>query len=114
VLRREKLRLLVLLGLVTVLAMHVPRLVVEQRYQASVRKILATAITQRPEARLIEVLFSQADDGRITVSAVVRSPSRFSAAGVGALVRSLPPLPDGSAPRLLLRHVEIDVEATAK
>jgi uncharacterized hydrophobic protein (TIGR00271 family) len=114
VLRREKLSLLVLLGLVATLAVHARRLVVEQRYQASVRQVLATAIAQRPEARLIEVQFSKDDDGRVAVSAVVRSPSRFTAAEVGALGRSLPPVPDGSPPRLLLRHVEIDVEASGE
>jgi uncharacterized membrane protein len=114
VLRREKLSLLVMLGLVATLAVHGSRLIVEQRYQASVRKVLATAVAQRSEARLIEVLFSKDDDGRVTVSAVVRSPSRFTSAEVGALGRSLPSVPDGSAPRLLLRHVEIDVEATGE
>jgi uncharacterized hydrophobic protein (TIGR00271 family) len=111
VLRREKLSLLVVLGLVVTLAVHGLRLINEQRYEASVRDVLGAAIAQRPEARLIEVLFSTGEDGRASVTAVVRSPARFASAEVGAMARSLPAAPDGSMPQLQLRHVEVDVVA---
>jgi len=112
VLRREKLSLLVLLGLFATLAVHGLSLIVAQRFEASVRDVLAAAIAPRPEARLIEVLFSAGEGRRAIVTAVVRSPARFTPAEVSAIGRSLPAAPDGYAPQLRLRHVEVDVVAT--
>jgi uncharacterized hydrophobic protein (TIGR00271 family) len=109
VLRRETLSLLVMAGLVATLGVHGVRLIAEQRYEASVRDVLAAAIAQRPEARLIEVSFTPVGGARASVTAVVRSPSRFTPAAVAAMGRSLPPAPDGSAPQLRVRHVEVDV-----
>ena len=111
VLRREKLSLLVMLGLVATLAVHGVRLIDEQRYEASVRNVLAAAIAQRPEARLVAVLFSTGEGGRASVTAVVRSPARFTFAEVSAMGRSLPAAPNGPTPLMRLRHVEVDVEA---
>ena len=112
VLRREAVSLLVMLCLVATLALHGVRLIAQQRYEASVRGVLTAAIAQRPQARLIGVSFAPSEGARAGVTAVVRSPSRFTAAEVAAIGRSLPPAPDGSAPQLRLRHVEVDVEAT--
>ena len=73
------------------------------------RSVLTAAIAQRPEAHLIEVSFTPLDSERASVTAVVRSPSRFTPAEVAAIGQRLPPAPDGSAPQLRVRHVEIDV-----
>jgi len=109
VLRREAVSLLVMLCLVATLGVHGVRLVAEQRYEASVRSVLTAAIAQRPQARLIDVSFTPLDSERASVTAVVRSPSRFTPAEVAAIGRMLPPAPDASAPRLRVRHVEVDV-----
>lgn len=112
VLRRETLSLLVMLCLVATLGVHGVRLVAQQRYEVSVRNVLTAAIAQRPQARLIEVSFAPRESARASVTAVVRSPSPFTPAEVATMGRSLPLAPDGSAPQLRLRHVEVDVEAT--
>ena len=110
-LRRETLSLLVMVCLVATLASHGVRLIAQQRYEASVRSVLTTAIAQRPQARLIELSFAPREGARGGVAAVVRSPARFTPAEVAAIGRSLPQAPDGSAPQLHVRHVEVDVEA---
>jgi uncharacterized hydrophobic protein (TIGR00271 family) len=111
VLRRETLSLLVMVCLVVTLGVHGVRLIAVQRYEASVRDVLLAAIALQPQARLIAVSFAPSEGARASVTAVVRSPSRFTPAEVAAFGRSLPPAPDGSAPQLRLRHVEVDVEA---
>lgn len=111
VLRREGVSLLVLLCLIATLAVHGVRLIAEQRYEASVRNVLAAAIAQRSQARLIEVSFTPQEGVRASVTAVVRSPSHFTPVEVAAMGRSLPLAPDGSAPQLRLRHVQVDVVA---
>jgi uncharacterized membrane protein len=108
-LRRETVSLGVMLSLLATLAVHGVRLIAEQRYEARVRGVLAAAIAQRPEARLLEVSFAPREGARASVTAVVRSPSRFTPAEVTAMGRILPPSPDASAPRLRVRHVEVDV-----
>jgi hypothetical protein len=55
------------------------------------------------------VSFAPHEDARATVTAVVRSPSRFTPTEVAAIGRSLPPAPDGSTSQLRLRHVEVDL-----
>jgi uncharacterized hydrophobic protein (TIGR00271 family) len=110
VLRREVPSLTLMLALLATLAVHGVRLLAEQRYETGVRQALQAAVAQRPDARLNEVSFTT-QDGRATVTAVVRSPARFTRAEVGAIGERLPHAPDGSAPQLRLRHVEVDVEA---
>ena len=112
VLRRETVSLLVMVCLVVTLGVHGVHLIAEQRYEASVRDVLLAAIAQQPQARLIEVSFAPREGARASVTAVVRSPSRITPAEVAAIGRSLPPAPDGSAPQLRVRHVQVDVEAT--
>ena len=93
--------------------MHGVRLIAQQRYEASVRSVLTAAIAQRPQARLIEVSFAPREGARAGVTAVVRSPARFTPAEVGAIGARLPLAPDGVAPQLRVRHVEVDVATGA-
>jgi uncharacterized hydrophobic protein (TIGR00271 family) len=111
VLRRERVSLLLMLAMVATLAVHGARLIAEQQYQASATLVLSAAVAQRPEARLTEVLFTAGNGGQAIVTVVVRSPVRFTAAEVGAIGQRLPRAPNGAAPHLRLRHVEIEVEA---
>jgi uncharacterized hydrophobic protein (TIGR00271 family) len=112
VLRREAVSLLLLLGLLVTLAMHGASLWAEQRYEAAVRQTLQSALAAWPEARLNDLQFAL-EDGRPVVTAVVRSPARFTTGEVGAIGERMPRAPDGSVPRLRLRHVEVDVETEA-
>jgi uncharacterized hydrophobic protein (TIGR00271 family) len=108
-LRREVVSLALMLALVATLTAHGLRLYAEQRYEAGVRQALQAALAQRPAARLNEVAFTS-QDGRAVVTAVVRSPARLTPAEVSAITATLPRAPDGSAPSLRVRHVEVDVE----
>jgi uncharacterized hydrophobic protein (TIGR00271 family) len=109
-LRREAVSLLLMIALVAMLGMHGVRLYAQQRYETRVRETLQAALSSRPEARLNEVSFATFD-GRAVVTAVVRSPERFTRAEVGLLGKRLPLAPDGSVPQLRLRHVEVEVVA---
>jgi len=109
-LRRQGVSLLLMIALVATLGLHGVRLFAQQRYEARVRETLKAALSNQPEARLNEVSFANLD-GRAVVTAVVRSPERFTRAEVGSLSRRLPLAPDGSVPQLRLRHVEVEIEA---
>jgi uncharacterized membrane protein len=110
VLRRGAVSLLLMIALVAMLAIHGVRLFALQRYEMTVRETLRAALANRPDARLTEISFATLD-GRAVVTVVVRSPERFTRAEVDLLGQRLPRAPDGSAPQLRLRHVEVDVEA---
>ena len=110
VLRREAVSLLLMLGLVAALTAHGLRMIGQQAYEAGVRQTLLQALAPRPEARLSDVSFT-AEQGTAMVTAVIRSPARFTSAEVAALGARLPNAPDGSAPQLRVRHVEVDVTA---
>jgi uncharacterized hydrophobic protein (TIGR00271 family) len=108
-LRREAVSLVLISGLLATLAAHGLSLLAQQRYETAVRQTIQSALATRPEARLADLLFTQQDGGPV-VTAVVRSATRFTNAEVGAIGARLPHAPDGSAPQLRVRHVEVDVE----
>jgi len=107
-LRREVWSMLLLLALVAALGLHGANLIARQHYEAGVRQGLRAALAQWPEARLDDVLFTS-PDGRDRVTAVVRSPTRFTPGEVGTMATRLPRGPYGSVTQLQLRHVEVDV-----
>ena len=109
-LRREAVSLLLMFGLVVALTVHGLHMIEQQTYEAGVRQRLLEALAPRPEARLSVVSF-MAQHGTAMVTAVIRSPVRFTSAEVAALGARLPHAPDGSAPQLRVRHVEVDVTA---
>jgi len=113
VLRREAVSLAVLIGLVATLGVHGVRLTAEQRYETGVRQALQEALAGRPDARLNEVAFAS-EGGRAVVTAVVRSPARFTPAELGAIGQRLPRAPNGSAPQLRVRHVDVEVVAEGR
>jgi uncharacterized hydrophobic protein (TIGR00271 family) len=107
-LRRGVMSLLLMIGLMATLAVHAVHLIAQQSYEASTRQAILAALAQRPEARLNEVSFT-AQDGAAVVTAVVRSPARFTRDDVATIGARLPLAPDGSTPQLRLRQVEVDV-----
>jgi uncharacterized hydrophobic protein (TIGR00271 family) len=113
VLRREAVSVILMIALVAMLAMHGVRLYTQQRYETSVRDTLRAALAKQPDARVNEVSFATRD-GQAVVTAVVQSPERLTRSEVAELGRQLPHTPDGSAPQLRLRHVEVDVEASSE
>ena len=98
-----------MLGLAAILARHEVGPLAQQRYEAAVRETLAMALAPRPEARLADLPLS-AQDGPPVVTAVVRSPARFTSTEVRAIAEKLPHAPDGALPRLHVRHIEVDIE----
>ena len=107
-LRRAAVSLLLMLGLVGTLTVHGLRLFAQNSYEAGVHQTLQEALAQRPEARLNGVSFD-VQHGAALVTAVIRSPVRFTSAEVAAIGARLPHAPDGSAPQLQVRHVEVDL-----
>jgi len=73
-----------------------------------VKEVIQSALVSRPEARLVEMIFSM-QTGQSIATAVVRSPVRFTKTDVAAMEKRLPRAPDGSPVRLTLRHVEVDI-----
>ena len=108
-LRRQVLSLLLMVVLVASLTVHGLRLVREHRYEAGVRGALESALATRPDARLNEVTLA-IRGAHVLVTAVVRSPARFTRDEVTAIRARLPTAPNGATPQLHLRHVEVDVE----
>ncbi len=98
-----------MLGLLATLAVHGVSLCAQQRFEAAVRQTQQSARAARPEAHLDDLVFTL-QDGRPVVTAVVRSPTPFTIARVGAIGERLPPAPGGAVPRLRQRHVDVDVE----
>lgn len=107
-LRSEAVSLLLMFGLVATLTVHGLRLIAQNNYEAGVHQTLQQALAQRPEARLNDVSFG-VQRGVALVTAVIRSPVRFTSAEVAAIGARLPHAPDGSAPQLQVRHVEVDI-----
>ena len=108
VLRRQVVSLVLMTALAITLGTHGLKLIRQRYFQTEVNEVIQSALISRPEARLVEVLFST-QGGQTLATAVVRSPVRFTNADVAAMEKRLPRSPDGSPVRLTLRHVEVDI-----
>ncbi len=77
-------------------------------FEADVRKILQGYLKEYPGSYLNEVRFDETD-AKTLISAVVRSPSSFTAQDVAAMERRLPSAPNGSGIELRVRRVAVQV-----
>jgi uncharacterized hydrophobic protein (TIGR00271 family) len=107
-LRRQAVSLLLLGALALTLGAHGLKLVRQRRFEAAVTEAVQLALRPRPGASLVRLELTTRD-GRAVATAIVRTPERLTPSDVAALERHLPPAPDGSSPRLSVRHVEVDV-----
>ena len=106
--KRNILSVAVLCVLVVVLSLNLRRLVVNEVYKASVRKILGSEAAAHKGAYLEEVRF-QRDNGRNLVVAVYRTPEPFTPEEVGAIEPKLPLWPGEHSLELRIRSVPITV-----
>ena len=95
-------------SLAITLGTHGLKLIRQRSFQTEVREVIQSALISRPEARLVEMIFTT-QGGQTVATAVVRSPVRFTYADVAAMEKRLPRSPDRSPVRLTLRHVEVDI-----
>jgi uncharacterized hydrophobic protein (TIGR00271 family) len=107
-LRRQAVSLVIIAALTITLGAHGLKLIRQRSLQTQVRATLQSALASRPEARLIDLLFT-VRSGRTLATAVVRSPAGLTSADVAEMERRLPRSPDGSPVTLTVRHVAIDV-----
>jgi uncharacterized hydrophobic protein (TIGR00271 family) len=107
-LRRQAVSLVLMTALAITLATHGLRLIRQRYFETEVKEVIQSALISRPEARLVEMIFTT-QGGQSMATAVVRSPVRFTKTDVAAIEKRLPTSPNGSPVRLMLRHVEVDV-----
>jgi uncharacterized hydrophobic protein (TIGR00271 family) len=105
-LRRNAISLVLMAGLAITLGVHALKLIRQHNFEASVHEVVKAALVSLPGARLNEMTFTTRGDQTL---ATVRSPARFTQADVAAIALRLPRSPDGTAVRLRIRHVELDV-----
>ena len=108
VLRRQAVSLVLMAALAITLGIHGLRLTRQRYFETEVKGVIQSALVSRPEARLVEMIFTT-HSGQSIATAVVRSSVRFSKTEVAAIEKRLPRSPDGSPVRLTLRHVEVDI-----
>jgi len=108
VLRRQAVSLVLFTALAVTLGTHGLKLIRQRNFETQVKEIIQSELLSRPDARLVEVIFSR-QGGETIATAVVRSAARFTSADVAAMEKGLPRSPQGSPVRLTLRHVEIDI-----
>jgi uncharacterized hydrophobic protein (TIGR00271 family) len=107
-LRRQAVSLVLIAALAITLGTHGLKLIRQRSFQSEVRANLQSALASRPEARLVDLIFTTRN-GRTVATAVVRSPAQFRSADVAAIEKLLPRSPDGSPVRLTVRHVALEV-----
>ena len=108
VLRGQTISLVLMIALAVTLGTHGLRLIRQRYFENEVKEAIQSALISRPEARLVEMIFTTRG-GQSIATAVVRSPVRFTKTDVAAMEKRLPTSPNGSPVRLTLRHVEVDI-----
>jgi uncharacterized hydrophobic protein (TIGR00271 family) len=111
-LKRNILSVAVLCSLAVLLSIHLDRMVTNEVYKASVRRILNTAAASHKGAYLSEVRFRR-DSGRAVVMAVYRTPAPFTPEEVGALEPRLPLMPGSSSLELQIRSIPVTIASKA-
>lgn len=107
-LQRNLLSVIILCALAIFLGEQLQNLVSKQIYEASVRKLLASAAKGHSGAYLVDVRFREQQNQTVVV-AVYRAPSPFTPEEVRALEPRLPRRPGSSNLELLVRSVPINV-----
>jgi uncharacterized hydrophobic protein (TIGR00271 family) len=107
-LQRSVVSVLILVGLVTVLAINLRRLIADEIYEASVRSVLGAEASKHSGAYFADVRFRREPE-RTIVTAVYRAPAPFTPAEVGTIERLLPKRDGDPALELRIRSVPVTV-----
>lgn len=107
-LKRNLFSLALLCALAVVLSFQLRRVVTDEVYKASVRKVLVSAAATHKGAYLADVRFQKVA-GRTLVVALYRTPGPFTPEEVGALESRLPTMPGTSSLELRIRSIPVVV-----